>query len=167
MGIVRKPAEVLDSLINAKEVLASLIGAETIVFDLEAAQHVHARSGQRVAVHMIVPRERGQPGEVVLEEAQHLLEGLGALSVVGLVFQPLQRFPSLILVLAILEEVPHTAEELTDPADFGFGFHQGQQGLALFGFPALVRLEERIAVLPKRPWPGSRTSSCTRASWES
>src|SRR5438094_224179 len=93
------PAQVLHGLIDAQTVLSSLRGSKAIMFDLQPAQHSHAAFGQGVALDPLVAQIDCHPLEVLFEEADELLEGLGPgilhdMEIVVTLWPPLPRRPS-------------------------------------------------------------------------
>src|ERR671916_1739162 len=108
------PAQVLHGLIDAQAVLSSLRGSKAVMLDLQPAQHSHAAFGQGVALDPLVAQIGCHPLEVLFEEADELLEGLGVYPVQGHLLQCCER---LLLIRAVLEEAPHAAKERAETAD--------------------------------------------------
>src|ERR687888_394043 len=115
------PAQVLHGLIDAQAVLSSLRGSKAVMFDLQPTQHSHAAFGQGVALDPRVAQIGCHPLEVLFEEADDLLEGLG--------------------VYPVHEDAPHAAKERAETADLLVRLDDTTQLLFLLLAHALFGLE--------------------------
>src|SRR5919204_2905748 len=143
------PAQVLHGLIDAQAVLSSLWGSKAVMFDLQPAQHSHAAFGQGVALDPRVAQIGCHPREVLFEEADDLLEGLGVYPVHGHLLQCRERCAGLLLIRAVLEDAPHAAKERAETADLLARLDDTAQLLFLLLAHALFGLEQDVAIVPE------------------
>src|SRR5437764_2676937 len=143
------PDQVRHGLIDAQAVLSSLRGSKAIMFDLQPAQHSHAAFGQGVALDPRVAQIGRHPLEVLFEEADELLEGLGVYPVHGHLLQCRERCTGLLLIRAVLEDVPHAAKERAEMADLLVRLDDTAQLLFLLLAQALFSLEQDVAIVPQ------------------
>src|SRR5918998_3020305 len=143
------PVQVFHGLIDAQAVLSSLRGSKAVMLDLQPAQHSHAAFGQGVALDPLVAQIGRHPLEVLFEEADDLLEGLGVYPVHGHLLQCRERCAGLLLICAVLEEAPHAAKERAETADLLVRLDDTAQLLFLLLAHALFSLEQDVAIVPE------------------
>src|SRR5918999_2766441 len=143
------PAQVLRGLIDAQAIPSSLRGSKAVVFDLQPAQHTHATFGQGVTLDPGMAQIGRHPLEVLFEEIGDLLEGLGVCPVHGHLLDRRERRAGLLFILAVLEDVPHAAQERAETADLLVRLDDTAERLLLLLAHACFGLEQDIAVVPQ------------------
>ena len=107
------PSQILDSLIDAQEVVSALFRTKPIVCDLQSSQRTHSSFGQRIALDTLFLQEGRHPVEMGFQEGDDFLKRFRFLSIHRLMFQLFQGCSGFLFVLAVFEDMPDASQEGT------------------------------------------------------